>query len=190
MIWIDMDDVLAPFQAELMRRHPPSLQEKALDRVPGTWCLADELKISNNQFMEPALARRSQLAACLGITPWAHTLVEMCERIAGRQNVGILTSPYHRNNQVVPSSYDSKMQWVLRHFPRLAPFTIVSPVKSLIVKRDALIDDKEETIEEIKKQGGTGILWPHIGNSLHAHAHDPFQHFATHQAHALHLSNS
>jgi hypothetical protein len=90
--------------------------------------------------------------------PW---LLDACERLVGRENVCIATSPTK-----APDSLAGKLEWIHAHFPPwMHRQYAITPRKYLFARPDALlIDDNPTNIDTFIQNGGQGLLVPRPWN--------------------------
>ena len=92
--------------------------------------------------------------------PWTFELFDLCKEYS--DEVYFLTSPA-RN----PYCSAGKMQWIIKHFPKMRRNTILTPQKHLLAGPNRfLIDDSEHKVDPFTDHGGTGILFPQPWNRL------------------------
>lgn len=91
-------------------------------------------------------------------------LLNACEKLVGRENVCILTTPV-----LDPGCAAGKVEWIYDHCPKwLHRQFLIGPVKHLCASPDALlIDDGDHNIEAFRIGGGQALLVPRPWNSLH-----------------------
>ncbi len=149
-IAIDMDEVMADALSEHLRRY---------NEVFGARVTADDLRGRHLEDYVPA-AHRAALDAMLDETFFADLPVmpgcqEVVRELAVRHDVFVVTAAMD-----VPCSFDAKFRWVQRHFPFIAPSTIVFCGDKGIVDADYLIDDRPRHFARFK---GRALLFsaPH-----------------------------
>lgn len=98
--------------------------------------------------------------------PWADSLIETLNQYF-EGDICFLSQPV-RDAQ----SLAGKAQWLRRWYPKV-PF-LLGPAKTHLANKGFwLVDDSDKNIDEWNKQGGTGILFPALWNTMHEHHADP-----------------
>lgn len=89
-------------------------------------------------------------------------LIEHCERLVGRENICLLTSP-----TLDPECLAGKLEWIHKHMPPwLHRQFLVGPVKHFCARPDALlVDDADKNVRKFKEHGGQAFLVPRPWNS-------------------------
>lgn len=98
-------------------------------------------------------------------------LLEFAERLVGREQVCILTSP-----TIDPLCLAGKLDWLHRNMPReYHRQFLIGPRKHFCAHpRHLLIDDSDANVESFRLHGGQAVLLPRPWNSLHSVPTMPF----------------
>lgn len=106
-------------------------------------------------------------------------LIQHAERLVGRENVCILTTPTKD-----PESLAGKLEWIHDFLPSwLHRQYLVGPRKHFCARHDALlVDDSDEQVNKFRENGGQAILVPRPWNTNHhlntnEHLAERFRHY-------------
>ena len=170
-IYLDLDDVLNTLSMYFLFRvgckvSPTDYQEYPVTGRVELFEVANRLLgddyYTNDSFW---LWFNRQDWATVPVTDECLWLLEQCERLVGRDNVIIATSPTNE-----PECAAGKVDWIQQNLPvwvhrRYA----ITPVKWFFARPDALlVDDNPDNIRLFKKHGGRTMLVPRPWNRLHA----------------------
>ena len=172
-IFLDVDEVLAQWVVAALRTldyfgahvdFDPCLQPDAVfarwDRLtPRPWDVCEVIPYTREQLWDAIHSRGAAFWSGLEPFPWAMDLYQRCSAVAP---VVLLTSPSRD-----PSSYAGKAAWVKRHFPDAEH--LIGSCKHRVAHPSAvLIDDSPKNCAAFIEAGGHAIVFPGIGNILHA----------------------
>ncbi len=172
VIFLDVDEVLAHWVAatlRLLKFNEAEVHETWNARTPRPWDLFAVLPVTADDAWQRIHETGASFWAEIEPFPWMCELVDLCESLAP---VTLLTSA-----SAHPSCFAGKAQWIAKHLPGM-PHLIGRGCKSICAHADALlIDDSPKNCKAFKQpshlQGGDAILFPGVGNDLHALRHDP-----------------
>jgi 5'(3')-deoxyribonucleotidase len=104
--------------------------------------------------------------------PECDAIVKLCERIVGRDNVGILTAPV-----LTLGCSDGKRYWVRQHLPKgYQQRTAILSDKKFCASPDTfLIDDKLTNCTTFKSAGGAAFQFPRLWNERFSVCGDWFE---------------
>ena len=162
-IFLDVDEVLAQWVAATLRllAYDPATVFARWNRLaPRPWDLCEAIPCNSWQLWDAIHSRCAAFWEALEPFPWAHDLHERCSAVAP---VVLLTSPSKD-----PSSYAGKAAWVQRHFGLDADLLIGSCKHRVAHPGAVLIDDSPKNCKAFRKAGGRAIVFPSVGNELHA----------------------
>ena len=93
--------------------------------------------------------------------PW---VLEQCERLVGRENIIIATSPTKD-----PACAAGKVDWIHAHFPEwMHRSYAITPRKWFFAQSGSLlVDDNEKNCRLFRRYGGQALLVPRPWNRLH-----------------------
>lgn len=91
-------------------------------------------------------------------------LLDNCERLVGRDNICILTTPI-----LDPDCAAGKIEWIYKNCPKwLHQQYLIGPCKHMCAQPDVLlIDDSDANVDAFEAHGGQVLLVPRPWNSLH-----------------------
>lgn len=170
--FLDMDGVLVNLEKGVAGLLGISSEKLKSLRKPGVWEIAPDLGFTpESMWGEHGLIcnTSAKFYADLEPYPWASTLYEVCSRMGETR---FLTTPTKSG-----ACLDGKWQWIRKFAGDKAvnKLDLTSAKWRLAQPNRVLIDDKPKNIEEFEKAKGIGILFPSIGNELHAMADDPLR---------------
>ena len=173
-IFLDVDEVLAQWVVAALRAldgfagysgaGDPRLQPAAVFAawdalLPRPWDLCEVIPHTRVAMWQAIHACDAGFWKGLDLYPWAMELYQRCSAVAP---VVLLTSPSKD-----PSSYAGKAAWVQRHFPDAEH--LIGSCKHRVAHPGAvLIDDSPKNCAAFREAGGHAILFPGVGNDLHA----------------------
>lgn len=169
VIFVDVDEVLVQWVSaalQLLDYSPSKVYEHWDTLDPRPWDLTQVIETSPDQMWH--VIDRAGASFWAGLEPfsWMRALHGACTRVAPTY---LLTSP-----SLDPSCYAGKVQWMHQHFGReFQDFFIGSNKQALARAGAVLIDDSPKNCQRFEAHGGKSILFPGVGNSLHAQRHDP-----------------
>ena len=174
-IFLDVDEVLAQWVVAALRAldgfagysgaGDPRLQPAAVFAawdalLPRPWDLCEVIPHTRVAMWQAIHACDAGFWKGLDLYPWAMELYQRCSAVAP---VVLLTSPSKD-----PSSYAGKAAWVQRHFGLDADLLIGSCKHRVAHPGAVLIDDSPKNCAAFIEAGGHAIVFPGIGNILHA----------------------
>lgn len=157
-IFVDMDGVLTDFvgQCEI-------LFERKLNPwpEPGNYATDKLLGLTPTEFWGKIDSMKEVFWTGMRKTSEATQLLELCVRVAGKDNVAILTSPSQN-----PWCHYGKAMWIKNHFPSFQRNLLIGACKHMCAQQDSvLIDDYDENVAKFRGAGGSAILVPRPWNS-------------------------
>jgi 5'(3')-deoxyribonucleotidase len=173
MIYLDVDEVLANWVGAALRLlayDEPKVHVNWNLRTPRPWDLFDVLGMAPAHGWQRIDEAGAPFWAEIEPFPWALELVALCKSHAPTT---LLTSA-----SAHPSSFAGKAQWIEQHLSGM-PHAIMRGCKSIHAHPGALlVDDSPKNCTAFRnpgndKPGGHAILFPGVGNDLHALRHDP-----------------
>jgi 5'(3')-deoxyribonucleotidase len=168
-IFLDVDEVLVAWVDGLLRllgRDPATVHASwdALD--PRPWDVVEVLGVSHESVWRAVDEAGASFWSELDTMSWCDDLFAACSNIAPTY---LLTSP-----SLHPSSLAGKLAWIQRQFGRTFRDYLIGPCKSACARPGALlIDDHPKNCAGFVRAGGSALLFPGVGNSLHSLRHDP-----------------
>lgn len=167
-IFLDMDGVLTNLVGGALAHHRiPVSAGDWLDRWPGVYEFDPIIKdygITRDAFWAP-LGR--EFWAGLDQTADGRGIVVLALWSAPHwHQIHVLSSPCH-----TPGCRDGKHDWLLRHFPALAPNLMLVPsdMKCRFAgPGKVLVDDSDQNCDQWSANGGRAILVPRPWNRRHA----------------------
>lgn len=173
VIYVDIDEVLADWTGTTMRLlgfDPEHVHAQWSKMSPRPWDIVEVLATFSGDVI-PALTHNrmwrfideagEQFWADVKPLPWMHELLDRCSSYA---YVTLLSSP-----SLHPSSHSGKAMWIQKHFGRNYRDYLLGSVKHRVAHPGALlIDDSPKNCELFREFGGQAILFPGVGNDLHA----------------------
>lgn len=160
-IFCDLDGVLADFVSAAFEIHGyENLYEKYPEKYSGVYDICKVMEISKREFWKPI--QGESFWKNLPLLPDAKNLIGSLENNFGRENIYFLTSP-----SLDIGCYTGKLKWVHQHFPFYTYRTILFTKKYFLSDyRSFLIDDSPSNLKHFSLEGGTGILYPRIWNTI------------------------
>lgn len=172
IIFLDVDEVLANWLAGAVCAWGldfADLVDEWASLTPRPWDVFDVVPLTTSQGWQLIHARGADFWADLDPYPWWRELYSACVDIAPTY---LLTSP-----SLDPSCAHGKTQWIQRHFGSSFRDYLIGGCKHACARPGALlIDDSPSNCKKFKAYGGEALLFPGIGNELHALRHDPLPH--------------
>ena len=164
LIYCDLDEVIADFTGAALEVHGWDRDRLHKNRLLGHWNMATAMGLTDEEFWTPLDKAGVEFWVDIHPLPWAGRVL----RLLATNEWYIVTSP-----SASLTSYAGKLQWLLDHVGRVDN-CIITRHKHLLAKEGAvLIDDRESNLHKFEESGGSGILFPSEGNSLHDQAKDP-----------------
>lgn len=150
-LFLDMDGLLTDFQREMLRRHQPhKLQYHEVN-----WNFWGQMGKTKDEFWSVA---DYDFWAKLPWCPEGEALLKNIERIVGRKNVTLLSSPG-------VGSMDGKEFWINQHIPEYNSQFMFGREKWRAAHQGALlVDDSDQNCIEFKNAGGDFVLVPRPWN--------------------------
>jgi 5'(3')-deoxyribonucleotidase len=166
-VLIDMDGVLADFMKGLLKAHKiDKTVEEVYANHLGIWLAEELLGMTSVEFWKPIDYRFWEN---LPVMTGAQDIIELAEKLVGRVNVFLWTSPCANEG-----CFDGKRAWIKKHLHRQyqlknliagsAKFLGASPTT-------VLIDDADHNIDAFHAAGGIPCLVPRLWNREHAFRH-------------------
>lgn len=175
LILLDVDEVLADFVARACEVHGVCPQRLKAIQEPGTWDIVAplsrlkglDLPMTQSEFWKPITDLGESFWTSIQKTPWCDEVVDLVRSTTDHWY--LVTAP-----SICYTSLSGKHQWVQQHVCSKYGRMIPTPDKYLFSYHPGavLIDDRESTIIKFSEHG-EGVLFPHIGNSLHDRRYDP-----------------
>ena len=171
-IFLDVDEVLAKWVEAALQAidgfdgqpgtpclHPDAVFAAWNALTPRPWDVCEVIPHTREQLWAAIHARGPFFWEELELFPWAMKLYQRCSAVAP---VVLLTSPSRD-----PSSFSGKSAWIRYHFPG-CDFLIGSCKHRVAHPGAVLIDDSPKNCKAFRKAGGRAIVFPSVGNELHA----------------------
>lgn len=179
VIFLDMDGVLFNFNWSACEVHRVDYEEFNRTHKRGEWDIRQTFstllglprRMTMDEFWEPINRDSYRFWSELETTPWNFQLLHRFEpRLSSAPETYLLTSPPWCP-QGVAGKIDSvrmldRPYYDHRVIPTIHKHLFAGPNR-------ILIDDSEDNIKRFREFGGTGIVFPTIGNSLHEMSADP-----------------
>lgn len=160
-VFLDLDGVITDFMSAACAVHNrpnPYLensQHKGIFEMEKVWGITLE------EFWEPIDKDGGYFWSNLKFMPDALNLLHQVEKIAGQENIYILTSP---SNHYICSA--SKHDWIATHLPQYRRQFFIGSAKYFFAGENAiLIDDYDKNVNSFREHGGKAILVPRMWNS-------------------------
>lgn len=169
-VFLDMDEVIADFTGAALAVHGWSKEKLEAYRTPGHWDITSPMRLHPQNFWTPIALQGAVFWENLQPLPWAQDVLDLMRKI---REWYLVTSPAPECGQ---ECYAGKMKWIQKHLGKsMLAHCHFTPHKHLFAKvpKAVLIDDKEENIDRFESHGGSGILFPSMGNSMYSLASDP-----------------
>lgn len=148
---LDMDGLLTDFQREMLRRHQP--HNLKYENV--TWNFWAQMGKTKEQFWKVA---DEEFWKTLEWCPEGEALLRSLERIVGRKNICLLSSPG-------VGSMDGKEYWINKNIPEYNSQFFFGREKWRVARADTLlVDDSDQNCIEFTNAGGKSILVPRPWN--------------------------
>ena len=173
---VDMDGVLVDFDSGACKAHGVTLEAMNQRRTPGEWNICKPLgeakrgeALTLEEFWRPINRLSFTFWTGLRPLPWFKVMLDLMEQFSESY---VVTAP-SRNTGSLGGKLES-LRTLTRdlEFDRMIP----TPHKHVLAQQGVvLIDDRESTILNFEKCGGTGVLFPTLGNRLYKHAADPMK---------------
>lgn len=153
IVFFDMDGVLSDFVGGALKHH----NRDDLDRAGAPWGLESHLGLTPEQFW-----------SSLGYEFWrdllpladGFALLGHAERLVGRDNVALLSSPCD-----TPGCADGKRDWVRRHLPEYRRRLFLGSAKEMFAgPTKILVDDHDGNVEKFRRAGGRAVMPPRPWN--------------------------
>ena len=153
-ICIDMDEVMADALAEHLFRYNRDFAEQLVAADLHGKSLWQVIHPDRHPTLEGYL-RSEDFFAVLRVMPDAQRVLQALQQ---QYEVFIATAAME-----VPTSFTAKYEWLLQHFPSIAPSHIVFCGDKSILQADFLIDDNPRQLQRFR---GEGILF-HSHHNVH-----------------------
>lgn len=159
-IFCDQDGVLAQFiEGASLAHNRPLPYGPSYPNSYGIWDTEKLWNISANEFWAPL--EGPTFWEELTEYPEALDLINLCERVVGRDQLAILTSP-----SLSPYCVTGKRKWVKARWPWLEKNMIFTSAKRFLARGTSiLIDDRDKNLEDWQEAGGLAIQYPRPWNS-------------------------
>lgn len=185
-VFLDMDDVLVNFTGHVVKHYFGLVYRDVMQHwKPGKFSIVDTIK-EIPYAKEDGLADRADRLWVdwrewheLPLTPWASQLLNIGRVLSGDEPYVITSPPVFHDHSILCDCYAGKL---LGYQKLIADGTeikndrlILTKHKPLFAKnRDCiLIDDRQDTVNEWNKAGGTGILFPRWHNDHWQYSKNP-----------------
>lgn len=146
-----MDGLLTDFQRAMLRSHQPH----NLKYTEVNWNFWAQMGKTKEEFWK--VADRDWWAN-LPWCPEGEALLRSLERIAGRKNICLLSSPGI-------GSMDGKEDWIREHIPEYSNQFFFGREKHRVATDNVLlVDDSDQNCIEFKNAGGNAVLVPRPWN--------------------------
>ncbi len=166
-VLLDLDEVLADFVRSACLVHGTTVEELTAKRTPGVWDIIGTLGVSTTQFWKKINARGRNFWSDIQPLPWRNEVMQLVESMTPDWH--IVSSPSYS-----VMSHTGKVNWLKKHFGHDFTRFCLTPHKEIFAQPNViLIDDREENIETFVRNGGVGVLFPSLGNRLHALRQNP-----------------
>jgi hypothetical protein len=154
-LFLDMDGLLTDFQRAMLKSHAEATRKSGLRYENIEWNFWSQLGISKTEFWSVADRKWwEELPWC----PEGEALLRNIERIVGRENICLLTSPG-------VGSMDGKEAWIHHHIPEYDSQFFMGRQKHRVARHGALlVDDSDENCIGFKNAGGKAVLVPRPWN--------------------------
>jgi len=169
-IYLDLDEVCNTLALHFLRLVGCKISPTDYSEYPVTGAV--ELSDVANRLLGGAYFTRPSFWSRFNRQDWAGVpespqfpwLLEQCERLVGRENIIIATSPTKD-----PASAAGKMDWIHAHFPAwMHRNYAITPRKWFFAQPGALlVDDNEENCRLFRANGGRVLLVPRPWNHHH-----------------------
>lgn len=153
-----MDGVLSDWVGETCKIFGKIASDYDNKWIQGNPQIEKTLGISTSSLWDAINSRGSLFWENLPELPWARELYSECCK---RAETFFLTSPSHD-----PPSLDGKLRWICKFTgdTKFRNYLIGSPKFLCASKNTVLIDDTDIKIEDFRKNGGSGVLFPQPWN--------------------------
>jgi 5'(3')-deoxyribonucleotidase len=163
-VLLDMDEVLTDFTGGVLRLLGVDKGEFQRSRPLGIWDITRHLGISHDELLA-IIYKEKDFWSNLAPLPWAREL----EEVLGEYNWYVATYPALDSNCA-----SGKVRWLRRFFGVNFDRYVITPHKMLLANPSTLlIDDNQDNLASFVHHGGYALLFPSLGNLLHAYAHNP-----------------
>jgi hypothetical protein len=173
-ILVDMDGLLTNFDDAACLAHGFPIQMLHDYRQPGEWSLIPIFARMRGEIMSVeefwrVIGEHGELFwTSLAQTEWMDPLLQLVKEFNG-SDWHVVTAPSH-----CPTSYSGKVKWLKSRLGKEFDRVLATPHKEILAMPGViLIDDNEQNIQRFKLAGGSGILFPIMGNCLHHLANNP-----------------
>jgi 5'(3')-deoxyribonucleotidase len=168
-IYVDMDEVLVDFIGAACKAHGTTFAELEPNWPPGTWQMDEVMGISLDMWWAPIHSLGEKFWKEIEPLPWFNDILDWVQSTTDDWHI-VSTPSNHA------SSWSGKKKWWDKHAPQHSKRLILCCDKANQIESNGiLIDDNEETCHKYQARGGTAILFPIIGNRLHALRHNPLE---------------
>jgi len=165
-LFLDMDGVIVDWCKGAHEIHGLSEYDSDPDCWPYKWGPEGwdfnnepEVNLPTHKLFEP-MGRG--FWASLGWTKDGNSIATMVDTLLG-ENWCLLTNPWNGDGVI-----DGRRDWISRELPNMKNRVLVGACKSMCASPNAiLVDDYDKNIDEWRKHGGIGFLYPRPWNSAH-----------------------
>jgi hypothetical protein len=189
--FVDLDEVLSDFESAALDAHRIYKLERYKDTpseyhwynqpaTPGIWDLrvryrtqdSEQELITLEEFWKPILKTGTGFWERVKPTSWMLELINYVDH--NFQTWYILSSPGSGNYE----EHAGKVLWIQNQFGADFRNFLLTSDKQLLAKPGrVLIDDNQNNCNKFSNAGGSGVLFPSMGNSLHEHCKYPLGYF-------------
>jgi len=158
-VFMDLDGVLVDFIRGMCRAHKKINPYRGVAPPLESWELADLWNLTPEEFWKPG--NEESFWSELDWTSDGKEILHVAERIAGPENIYLLTSP-----SLSPSCAAGKMAWVQTEMPNYARRLLIGACKPAVAgPTKILIDDFDSNCKKFHEAGGHVIVAPRPWNS-------------------------
>lgn len=159
---LDMDGVLSDFVGGACRLHKvPNPYDNPVNH--GKPRIEELVGIPAVDFFGPM---DEAFWAGLDPTPECFKIVAEVEKVFGRNNVCILTSPVRTHG-----CFEGKLAWIRKHLPQFGRRFLVGPSKEFAAGPHSwLVDDSDANVINFANWGGNAVQVPQPWNSIHKYS--------------------
>lgn len=170
---MDMDGVLLDWDAAACKANGVDVEDMNLQRGNGEYWIHRPLGVAKNgkpmtdeEIWKPIARGGVTFWYRINPLPWFDEMIDWVDLMEGF----IVSDPRGSINAIT-----GKIESLRKHAPQIPTHRFIpTGHKHLLAKEGViLIDDNEETITKFRAAGGSGILFPTLGNSLFKLRNDP-----------------
>lgn len=174
-ILLDLDEVLCDFIGGAVSLWDRSIQDVQAHWTLGDWNVLPALglslgyPLSTEEFWKRIDQHGSYFWHSLTPHRWVNPLIKLVESLT--KDWHVVSSPSWSVD-----SYVGKVQWLKTQFGRSFTRFAITPHKEIFANpKTILIDDRDKNVQDFRKAGGWGIVFPAYNNSLHTLRDDPLR---------------